>query len=229
MPSHPGIEDPRKAAEALLSEASGLSTELHPHRRAIRTTLDSRLDRDLGLDSLARLELLTRLERKLGIRQDEQELFRAETLHDVFAAILRAGGAERQPHVDPGVIPLEGVAPGAAPSEAQTLIDVLEWHARSHPARPHLYLIDEDGEAVTYSDLLQGAREISGGLGERGLVRGSPVALMLPTCRDYFYSFFGILLAGGVPVPIYPPFRPAQIEDHLVRQAGILGNAGTAW
>ena len=26
---------------------------------------------------------------------------------------------------------------------------------------------------------------------------------MLPTSREYFVSFFGVLFAGGVPVPIY--------------------------
>jgi hypothetical protein len=35
-----------------------------------------------------------------------------------------------------------------------------------------------------------------------------------------------VLYAGGVPVPVYPPFRRAQVEDHLRRQAGILRNAG---
>jgi 1-acyl-sn-glycerol-3-phosphate acyltransferase len=43
---------------------------------------------------------------------------------------------------------------------------------------------------------------------------------------DYFASFFGVLLAGGIPVPIYPPARPEQLEDHLRRHAGILDNAG---
>ena len=46
------------------------------------------------------------------------------------------------------------------------------------------------------------------------------VALMLPTGADYFFGFFGILAAGGIPVPIYPPARPEQIEDHLRRHAG---------
>ena len=49
---------------------------------------------------------------------------------------------------------------------------------------------------------------------------------MLPTGLDFFAAFFGILYAGAVPVPIYPPMRLSQIEDHLRRQAGILRNAG---
>jgi len=52
---------------------------------------------------------------------------------------------------------------------------------------------------------------------------------MLPTGPEYFFSFFGILAAGGVPVPIYPPARPQQIEDHLRRHARILDNAGASF
>ena len=33
---------------------------------------------------------------------------------------------------------------------------------------------------------------------------------MLPTGRDYFTSFFGVLAAGAIPVPIYPPVRASQ-------------------
>ena len=47
---------------------------------------------------------------------------------------------------------------------------------------------------------------------------------MLPSGADYFYSFFGILMAGGIPVPVYPPARPSQLEDHMLRHARILAN-----
>jgi 1-acyl-sn-glycerol-3-phosphate acyltransferase len=48
---------------------------------------------------------------------------------------------------------------------------------------------------------------------------------MLPTSRAFLESFLGILLAGAIPVPLYPPVRPSQIEDHMRRQIGILDNA----
>src|SRR3989442_11904506 len=48
---------------------------------------------------------------------------------------------------------------------------------------------------------------------------------MLPTSGEYFFSFAGTLLAGGTPVPIYPPARAVQIEEHLRRHVGILTNA----
>jgi acyl-CoA synthetase (AMP-forming)/AMP-acid ligase II len=60
----------------------------------------------------------------------------------------------------------------------------------------------------------------------RGLTRGDTVAIMLPTSREYFPIFIGVLMAGGIPVPIYPPVRPSQLADHLRRQVHILTNAG---
>ncbi|MDH3451120.1 MAG: AMP-binding protein, partial [Gammaproteobacteria bacterium] len=38
-------------------------------------------------------------------------------------------------------------------------------------------------------------------------------------------TYFGVLRAGGIPVPIYPPARLSQIEEHVRRHAGILSNA----
>src|SRR5437588_775877 len=48
---------------------------------------------------------------------------------------------------------------------------------------------------------------------------------MLPTSRAFFISYAGILLAGAVPVPIYPPFRADHIEEYAARQSAILSNA----
>jgi 1-acyl-sn-glycerol-3-phosphate acyltransferase len=76
--------------------------------------------------------------------------------------------------------------------------------------------------------LRDSARAIAAGLRQGGLEPGRSVAIMLPTSREFFTAFFGVLYAGGVPVPIYPPFRPSQLEDHLRRQAGILSNAQAA-
>ena len=55
---------------------------------------------------------------------------------------------------------------------------------------------------------------------------GERVALLLRTEPAFFHAYIGILLAGGVPVPLYPPFRADQIEEYASRQAAILRNAG---
>ena len=67
------------------------------------------------------------------------------------------------------------------------------------------------------------AEQIAVGLQKMGVARKQTVALML-TGADYFYCFFGVLLAGAIPVPIYPPARASQLKDHLRRHCSILSN-----
>ena len=48
------------------------------------------LDRDLGFDSLARMELLLRIERAFGVALPDDTLQRADTVADLLAALQRA-------------------------------------------------------------------------------------------------------------------------------------------
>ncbi len=216
-------------AGVLLATVRQLVAESHVRSGGkIAVTLDSSLEKDLGLDSLGRVELLLRIERAFGISLPEQVLASAETPRDLLRAVLTAA-----PAVTPPTGMLRGVAPErvqSEPSDALTLTEVLDWHVRTHPQRTHITLQDEAGleTEISYAALHQGATKIASGLMERGLQPGQSVAIMLPTSRDYFCCFFGVLLAGGVPVPIYPPARLSQLEDHLRRHAGILSNALTA-
>ena len=54
-------------------------------------TLASRLDRDLGIDSLARTELVLRIERKFRVRLAVTEVAEMETVRD----LLQGGRARR--------------------------------------------------------------------------------------------------------------------------------------
>ena len=106
---------------------------------------------------------------------------------------------------------------------------MLEWRAAREGGRTHVVLVTESGaeQTLSFGELLRDASVRAGGLREAGLKPGETVALMLPTGRDYLCSFFGVLLAGGVPVPIYPPSRLAQVDEHVRRHAKILANAGS--
>src|SRR6266516_2152204 len=87
------------------------------------------------------------------------------------------------------------------------------------------YVAEEHIEEITYASLYDVAAAVAAGLQAHDLQPGQTVALMLPTSRDFFYGFYGIVLAGGIPVPIYPPARLSQLEEHLRRQMRILSNA----
>ncbi|RPH54176.1 acyl-phosphate glycerol 3-phosphate acyltransferase, partial [bacterium] len=211
----------------LLRLVRDLEAEVRPGRRRARVSLDAALERDLGFDSLARGELFRRVERAFGMRLPEALLAAAETPRDILRALATAApfpetlGLTPEPPAEPGE---------AAPEGTRTLPEVLAWHAERHPARRHILFEPGEGaaEELTYGDLLRRARAAAAALREQGLAPGETAGLMLPTSLDYFVAFLGIELAGGIPVPLYPPARRSQIEDHLRRQAGILRTAGAA-
>ena len=91
-------------AATVLALIDQIAAELRPSASP-RAHLDSRLDKDLGLDSLARVELLARVERSFGCRLDEALLGSAETPRDLLAALHGGdsiGGARvREGHAGP--------------------------------------------------------------------------------------------------------------------------------
>ncbi|MEO5656191.1 MAG: AMP-binding protein, partial [Nitrospiria bacterium] len=198
-----------------------------PPARAL--TLDSSLERDAGLDSLGRVELVLRIEQRFGVRLAEALMASAETPRDLLRGVL-AREDQAAPAAALESIEAGGTAIDGSPDGARTLVEALRWHLARHPDRPHVYLLDDQGgrEALTYGALWAEAAAVAGGLRARGVGAGQAVAIMLPTSRDYFTGFTGILLAGGIPVPLYPPLRLAQIEDHVTRQTAILRNAAAA-
>ena len=213
--------------EALLLEiATQLAGEVRGAPAARPPTLDSTFDRDLGFDSLTRVELVLRVEHAFNRQLPEHVLSNAQTLRDLLRAVrtgtARAAGA-------PAPTPLaHAPVPAETPDTAATLVEMLEWHAAHHADRTHLVILADDGgeERMTYAELLAEGRRVAQGLLESGVGPGQAVGIMLPTSRDFFRAFTGVLLAGAIPVPIYPPLRWSQLADHLRRQSRILSNCG---
>jgi len=223
---------PADLAEAVLAVVRRTYADLHPGGAAAGTlTLNSSLDRDWGFDSLARVELLLRLERMFSIRMPPGVLETAERPTDLVQALQRVGRVEvpSLPVVARDEAPATAAAIAPPPENLATLLEVLDWHVERHPDRIQLIYGDDpqDGrvERISYRRLHERAASFAVGLQARGLGHGQTVAIMLPTGSDYFYTYFGALMAGCVPVPIYPPARRSQLQEHIRRHARILANA----
>jgi 1-acyl-sn-glycerol-3-phosphate acyltransferase len=231
---------PDTGQAALLAVVEATLRDLHPGAGDLPPVMPaSVLDQDLGFDSLARMELLLRAEAAFGVDLPAETLQRAETVADLWHAVqqgLARRGAATVATVKPApvVLPpaqpsMAGAAPPAEPAAATTLLQVLDWHLAAHPEQTQVVVLGESNEdaeqAISYRQLAETSAAVAAGLQRAGVVPRQSVAIMLPTCADYFSTYFGILRAGAIPVPIYPPARASQLEDHVLRHTGILSNA----
>ncbi len=197
----------------------------------------SQLDRDLGLGSLERVELLARLETAFGVRLPDQVVAEANTPEDLAKALLAGPGAETLDDEAASALraavttqKLHRQARDTDVFSAETLLDVLRYRATHDAERTHLLITEEmEGNersvTLTFGELYAAAQRCAAELARRGVPAGGRVSLMLPTSRAFFVSYAGILLAGAIPVPIYPPFRADRIEEYSSRQSAILKNA----
>lgn len=202
----------------------------------MKPQLSMKLDRDLGLDSLTRVELLNRVERRWHVSIPDESYVRIGTLADLAKIVSLS-----QPRI--GFVPEQRAEPVKSsfkegqgelaielPAGAETLLQVLQWHSQRSPNRVHIEMYQDDGKGrkITYADLQREAEVVAANLRNQGLKSEQAVILMLPTSEDYFFVFWGVLCAGGIPVPIYPPARMQQIEEHIRRHIGILQNCEAA-
>src|SRR6202050_2120415 len=203
------------------------------------------LERELGLGSLERVELMLRLGDACGVRLPDRVVAEADTVQDLIDAILReesggSGNANRVGWQEPGArnagmasAPMAAYSAGIRADleqqirNAETLTEILRLRGRGEPARAHIHLYEENDQlrTITFGELYERASTVAAELQRRGLEPGQTVSIMLPTCAEFFSTFAGILLAGGIPVPIYPPFRADRIAEYAKRQSNILRNA----
>src|SRR5215469_6089610 len=202
------------------------------------------LERGLGLGSLERVELILRLDEDCGVRLPDHVVAEADTVQDLIDAVLQTDGVPPPAASVPGASVTAGPfssrsAAGVAPAyatrpdleeqirRAETLTEILRLRGRAEPERAHIQLYEEDERirSITFGELHERASAVAANLRRRGLEPAQTVAIMLPTCAEFFFTFAGVLLAGGIPVPIYPPFRADRIAEYAARQSKILRNA----
>ncbi len=70
------------------------------------------------------------------------------------------------------------------------------------------------------------ARRAAAALHALGIVPGDRVAIVLRTEPAFLDAFFGALLAGAIPVPLYPPVRLGRMEEYVAATARMVQVAG---
>ncbi len=106
-------------------------------------------------------------------------------------------------------------------AEARTLVDLLAIRAGRARSGVYFELYDEP---TTNGDLWETSRGYAAALAAAGIGPGDRVAILLPTCKEFFPTFFGTMALGAIPVPLYPTFGPeamAAIFTHSGARAAV--------
>jgi acyl carrier protein len=130
-------QDQEWRERGLIAVVSELVKELQQQsKRHVDVSLSSQLDRDLGIDSLGRTELILRIERAFRVRLPIQVVSEANTVGDVLAALEQASPDHLATAATLPTLPTQ-LPLVQSPTEAQTLVEVLDWHLAQHPDRRH--------------------------------------------------------------------------------------------
>jgi long-chain acyl-CoA synthetase len=92
------------------------------------------------------------------------------------------------------------------------LAAILSETTQASPDRPAAVFA---GGQLTYRELDQASDRLAATLAAVGIKPGDPIALQLPNIPQFLISYFGILKAGGVVVPLNVMLRAPEVAFHL--------------
>ncbi|RPH68892.1 MAG: fatty acyl-AMP ligase [Myxococcaceae bacterium] len=116
--------------------------------------------------------------------------------------------------------------PPQPPPRHASLNEALERAAVSGRRGLTFVAADETETALGWDAVRERAAGVAGALVSLGVRPGERVALVLPTGPEFMDAFFGTLLAGAVPVPLYPPVRLGRLSEYHVATARMLRLSG---
>jgi 1-acyl-sn-glycerol-3-phosphate acyltransferase len=217
--------------QVVFDTLNGLLAELG--NRPMRISPSSDLERDLGLGSLERVELITRLQHKLLVKLPEAVLAGSQTPASLMVALASCSNGHRAAAASPISFQLESSAGNVSsplkwqvPASVRSLVELARFRAETEGSRTHVFLLDGDTERqLSFADLWNGGLRVAAGLAELGVEPGFRAAILLPTGTDFFTTFVGVLVAGGVPVPLYPPANLRDLSAYVEREIRILRSA----
>jgi len=158
---------------------------------------EDRLGRDLGLDSLARGELLVFLDHEFGFPQGDVDSLR--TVADVM--LVACGESVSAAPVELKPVPQKWFTSGSQEQarlpEGETVMDMFLAQARREPGR--VVMADQSSGAVTYRDLIAAALLLRPKLQRLG---GEKLGIMLPASVAAGVVYMASLFAGKTPVMV---------------------------
>ncbi len=99
------------------------------------------------------------------------------------------------------------------------------WTAAKSTSNHGLVFVERSGTETrfTWSEIAERSRCMASYLYKNGVRFGDRVAIVLPTCIDFFDIFFGCQILGAIPVPLYPPLRLGKLDTYVKRTVAMLG------
>ncbi len=106
---------------------------------------------------------------------------------------------------------------------------LLEYLERASQVEEHgLRLLDrhEVETWLPWSQIARRAAQVAGQLAAAGIERGDRVALVFPTGEEFLAALFGVVHAGAVPAPLYPPARLGRLDEYRRQSQRMMAAAG---
>ena len=131
----------------LLSITQKFLSELQSDYALQNLSLDACFERDLGIDSLGKLELFQRVEKTLSLRFNEISLLQATTLK-ALADIIKQTMSKSLNHSIFSSLSFNFTTLREL-ENFHTLTEIINYYAAKSPERPHLFIQNEQGEKIT--------------------------------------------------------------------------------
>jgi fengycin family lipopeptide synthetase B len=176
------------------------------HRRVSESDLDKDLEADLGLDSIERIRIVTRLIQQVPDTA-RKALIACRSLNEM-AAIISIGDIAK-----PAPAPIAAAANDDDDPRFIPYRQIIAQCAKT----PDAVAVIETSRSLTYAQLHAQSNRLARLLRAQGVGRGSFVGLMMPRGIDLVVAILGILKAGGAYVPLdpdYPAVRLSYMLEH---------------
>jgi acyl-CoA synthetase (AMP-forming)/AMP-acid ligase II len=109
---------------------------------------------------------------------------------------------------------------------AESLVGMLERASAHDDIGLRLLDRGERATVTSWPEIVDRARSVCGCLQRAGVAEGDRVALIYPTSMGFIDAYFGTMLAGAIPVPLYPPVRLQRLREYSERTARMLDAVG---